>query len=209
MARLPHCPACHARPVCLLTAHHHPASCRLPARPAQPHLQMRRKKPSRCALRIISPRSSRIARMNWNSQMDASVQSGAHHSSRWCRSSRRSSRHRVFLGCWHGALAGWRLAPPGWLPAHRPPVAYWRWPGCPRAGRQVPAASTGRGLPWRATALLRPRMLGLGLAGPLPRSPGPAAGRHARCCRHSRRSRVRRHRCAVRGAEALLLRLRR
>lgn len=43
------------------------------ARRQAPHLQMRRKKPSRCAFRIISPFSSRIAFMNWNSQMEASA----------------------------------------------------------------------------------------------------------------------------------------
>jgi hypothetical protein len=34
---------------------------------------MRLKKPSRWALGSISPRSSRMAFMNWNSQMDASA----------------------------------------------------------------------------------------------------------------------------------------
>lgn len=37
------------------------------------YLQILRKKPSRWALRIMSPLSSRMAFMNWNSQMDASA----------------------------------------------------------------------------------------------------------------------------------------
>jgi hypothetical protein len=48
---------------------------------AAPHLQMRLKKPSRCAFLIISPRSSRMARINWNSQMDASTRSRRQHKS--------------------------------------------------------------------------------------------------------------------------------
>lgn len=47
-----------------------PAHCLLSS---STHLHMRLKKPSRCALCINSPRSSRMARMNWNSQIDASA----------------------------------------------------------------------------------------------------------------------------------------
>jgi hypothetical protein len=37
------------------------------------NLQILLKNPSRCAFFIISPRSSRMARMNWKSHMEASV----------------------------------------------------------------------------------------------------------------------------------------
>lgn len=64
-----------------------------PAQSSTPtHLQILLKKPSRCALRIISPRSSRIARMNWNSQMDASGGSGVG----------RKARGYIYIYCMSG-----------------------------------------------------------------------------------------------------------
>ena len=44
-----------------------------PAPSCPPCLHMRLKKPLRCAFFTMSPRSSRMALMNWKSQMDASA----------------------------------------------------------------------------------------------------------------------------------------
>lgn len=72
-----------------------------PDKPRGADLQMRLKKPSRCALRIMSPLSSRMAFINWNSQMEASGQGGLHVA---------GGRHGV--ACAAGSVTLWPCASP-------------------------------------------------------------------------------------------------